>query len=479
MASIRKFRKIYSKWHAQYERRAMKLIMPVFKQWSKNIRFDDMTESNYKTIIKEAINDIDLSDPYLAIYNQVGAANGRRMGVIINDESKAFQFSLFITQFESLINVFFGKYGVNRITSIAETFFEDIVSLLETRTQRELTMRQAAKEVQKLVNKRNFYRWQAMRIARTESTAAANYGGLIAGQVSGFVMEKIWIAGLDERTRTSHANADGQRVLIHEDFILEMPTLDGTTEPLMYAGDPSASAGNVINCRCSTPVTPKRDANGSLVRTDEIIPLTFRPARTTRTPQIEPIIPAIIPEINQSMADFEDLIRNQDFESAGVYDEDGNVIFTKDGESRSVGFTYEEMNKIYDATNGTLTHNHPSGRSFSDADIRLLIQNRITEMRAVGEYGAFRMTKNQAYIPHDQQKRFKRAYGFARKKATKATDKWLADSTPINESYSDLNIKRANHKIVDLTWIYFAETKFGKEFFKYIKPDGYFPEYLF
>ena len=31
------------------------------------------------------------------------------------------------------------------------------------------------------------------------------------------------------------------------------------------SGDPKGSAGNVINCRCSVAVVPKRDDNGNLV----------------------------------------------------------------------------------------------------------------------------------------------------------------------------------------------------------------------
>ena len=44
--------------------------------------------------------------------------------------------------------------------------------------------------------------------------------------------------------RPGHAEADGQEVKIDEPFIV-----DG--ESLMYPGDVTGSASNVINCRCT------------------------------------------------------------------------------------------------------------------------------------------------------------------------------------------------------------------------------------
>jgi hypothetical protein len=57
---------------------------------------------------------------------------------------------------------------------------------------------------------------------------------------------KVWESVGDDRVRDAHLEADGQEVPISEPFIV-----DG--ESLMFPGDPSlgASAGNIINCRCS------------------------------------------------------------------------------------------------------------------------------------------------------------------------------------------------------------------------------------
>ena len=89
--------------------------------------------------------------------------------------------------------------------------------------------------------------WQAERVIRTEAHRVREKGALdsyLQAEAEGVELKKKWLATLDERTRDNHGSADGQEVLNKEPF-----TVGG--EELMYPGDPSGSAGNVINCRCS------------------------------------------------------------------------------------------------------------------------------------------------------------------------------------------------------------------------------------
>lgn len=85
--------------------------------------------------------------------------------------------------------------------------------------------------------------YRSERIARTESMGAANAGALEGYLQTGLVKGKEWIATYDERTRHSHAAADGQVTKLSGTF-----TVDG--EKLAFPGDPNGSAGNIINCRC-------------------------------------------------------------------------------------------------------------------------------------------------------------------------------------------------------------------------------------
>ena len=97
--------------------------------------------------------------------------------------------------------------------------------------------------------------YQALRIVRTESALAANFATQeTARQIfPGSQMSKEWIAGSDARVRPAHREADGQIVKFDEDFLVG-------GESLAYPGDPRGSAGNVINCRCSTAPIPDEDA---------------------------------------------------------------------------------------------------------------------------------------------------------------------------------------------------------------------------
>ena len=84
--------------------------------------------------------------------------------------------------------------------------------------------------------------YRAEKIARTESMSSTNAGSLLTYAKSG-VEKKEFMSALDDRTRDSHAEANGQVVPMDEPF-----SVGG--EDMMYPGDPSCSADNVVNCRC-------------------------------------------------------------------------------------------------------------------------------------------------------------------------------------------------------------------------------------
>ncbi len=84
----------------------------------------------------------------------------------------------------------------------------------------------------------------AVRIARTEGHRVQCQSGMDAcykARDRGAEVAKQWDAALDARTRDSHAKVDGE---IRE---LDKPFSNG----LMFPGDPSGPAAEVINCRCA------------------------------------------------------------------------------------------------------------------------------------------------------------------------------------------------------------------------------------
>lgn len=85
---------------------------------------------------------------------------------------------------------------------------------------------------------------RANLIARTETHGAANAGGNGAAIETGLRLRREWISAEDARTRPEHAEANGQIVGMGEPF-----SIGG--ESLMFPGDPSGTAEQVINCRCA------------------------------------------------------------------------------------------------------------------------------------------------------------------------------------------------------------------------------------
>lgn len=146
------------------------------------------------------------------------------------------------------------SYGAQRVTQIASTTREDAERIIneavaegvaEGRGQTEIgaAIRSAIRE-----RGGELSRGRSRMIARTEAHTAhqaGNQAGAEELQNSGIPMLKEWIASDDPRTREPHREADGQRVGIHQPFIV-----DG--EELMYPGDMNGRAANVINCRCAS-----------------------------------------------------------------------------------------------------------------------------------------------------------------------------------------------------------------------------------
>jgi len=86
----------------------------------------------------------------------------------------------------------------------------------------------------------------------------------------------------------------------------------------------------------------------------------------------------------ENVGKFEDSIRNDKIETAAFFDDQGNMVFSKTGDKTSVQFTQEEIDNIRGDI-AVMTHNHPSGGSFSDGDLGFAIRVGINEVRAVGE----------------------------------------------------------------------------------------------
>lgn len=83
----------------------------------------------------------------------------------------------------------------------------------------------------------------AIRNARTAMTGAQNGGRLQAmkrAEKKGIKQQKVWVAKLDNVTRDSHVDLDGEAVDLDKPF----------SNGLMFPGDSSGEPAEVYNCRC-------------------------------------------------------------------------------------------------------------------------------------------------------------------------------------------------------------------------------------
>jgi HK97 family phage portal protein len=150
----------------------------------------------------------------------------------------------FIDQFGSDVLEYLLQLAGTKVKQINDTTLASIQSELSDGVAAGESIPSLAKRIDNLYLEQIIPN-RSKTIARTEVTAASNYGSIQAAKQSGLKLTKVWLATPGSRTREDHAAADGQEVGIDDTF-------DVGGEPLAYPGDPSGSAENVINCRCTT-----------------------------------------------------------------------------------------------------------------------------------------------------------------------------------------------------------------------------------
>ena len=97
---------------------------------------------------------------------------------------------------------------------------------------------------------------RAMVIAHTETVTASNWGSLMGAKTSGANVKKQWISTRDNATRGlkptdefDHFHMDSKGAEL--DGVFDVPMRPSGVEQLQFPGDPTGSAGNIINCRCT------------------------------------------------------------------------------------------------------------------------------------------------------------------------------------------------------------------------------------
>lgn len=264
------YRKKWLRQHSQYEKIAYKELIKGFRDLGNSIPFFFMTVNNYEDFLNTSLKQEQFINIYYNIYKEIGVIHGARVGKQINKQIKEFTLPIFLNEFERNLLTWLFDNALYRVTDVRRTFLEYVRKEIAVMVSDNLTISEIATNIKKKVNQKNFYRWQALRIARTETTASANYASLQAGKIAGIKMDKVWISASDARTRRppksefNHLAMNG--VKVDENAKFKVPK-NGSFEEMEFAGDPKGSASNTINCRCSNVLVAKRDKDGRIIRT--------------------------------------------------------------------------------------------------------------------------------------------------------------------------------------------------------------------
>lgn len=242
-----------------------------FRNFSRSIRLSlqqmpwgEIDENNYESIVTTFVTDKPITKAYQDFYTSIGLLHGKKTGIAINQQQKNFNPFTFSEAFKKFIVGWILENSMQKVTSVRQSVIKELIRVFAEGIDRGDNIETVARNIRKTVNNGDFYRWQSMRIARTEATGAANLGTIKASEASGVELTKEWISSIDKRTRRNpksefdHVDMDGVVVDEKQPF-----NVNG--DLIQFPGDPNGEPGNIINCRCAIAMLIKRDSNGRII----------------------------------------------------------------------------------------------------------------------------------------------------------------------------------------------------------------------
>ena len=452
-----RLQRVYEETTKKHIRKAVKLI-------TDQIPLQLLTPKNYSRVIRQSTYKAPhFTNAFITFYRIIGQAAGGDMLDRI-DGAKAHPFFSIRYAAQLVTWLLENRLGPGNMIKIMNKNLADhiitlIAELIEgAQDNEEENFDTIVNKLAPAFEEKGFYKWQIDRIVRTESTIAANRARYEAAKQRGGRYVKQWISIHDKRTRREpfdHLDMDdGQTIPYLQPFAVPM---EGTNETdyLQYPGDPKGEASNIINCRCTFIILPWGMAGIGERPKPELTDLDNLPAPKMGT-----------------MAEFEDEIRGNKYETGAVFDLNGKMIFRKVGTESQVTFSNENLKWF---KGNTLTHNHPAfknhpqhgGGSFSKADIVTSFVHRLKTIRAVDKVYAHEWTWDWEAIDEaykDARNGHLRAYpllkaGFQRAHR-KNLDYWrlLVKFAVSKDEAMDLYHRDWSHsRMID-----FLKTKYGK-----------------
>lgn len=259
--------------HKSAENKVAKSIHKVFKRQEKLVLHGMEIIANPRMLDENILlpsgqNDKELEDAIVPEIMKIVRAG-------VKDSLKSVGISKELN-FNPLVNISASSIAVAQNTMkkfFGKTFFQNINKT--TRDGLRQTIINGIKNnlstpgIAKLISSKWLFSWKrALRIARTETTAALNVGHYtvsnnLASAPGSNIRGREWVSILDQDTRKEHRVADGQRVMQQKGtqafVVIENGKIIGNGQQFILAngerarfpGDPTLSAGQRINCRCT------------------------------------------------------------------------------------------------------------------------------------------------------------------------------------------------------------------------------------
>jgi len=227
----------FKKWFAYFKRENFKGV-------------DEFIATGKITGFDGLFLDRDITDLYINLFSSVGVQialwyQNNFEKYIVKQQSQA--------NWRETFAAFGQRFAADKVTLVSGNRKKELQGVLKRLMTdpdfQSLNERQAQRILRNQFT--GYSRNQAMRLVRTESTTAANYAATqTANDLFGSDgYEKEWLTAIDGRERPAHREADGQRVAADQPFYVG-------GEYLKFPSDPSASAKNRINCRCTILTMP-------------------------------------------------------------------------------------------------------------------------------------------------------------------------------------------------------------------------------
>jgi len=253
-----------NKWQTAFEKeldKAEKSQLSKVKRYYKSeynkgvISFLAEGQTNFQLLFE----DKDLLKIYRDLYSDIGLQFAKWYAKNYDKYlSKGVNPNQYADQWTNKFASFGSAIGAQRVTLVSGTAKKTLIQVTQNLMRDPEFMTLGNTEKGRILKSQfnRYSKYQSERLVRTEATNAANFATMESATTifPGAQMMKEWIASFDDRTRSTHSEAGASEPIPYNEPFMVGGSL------MMYPGDPSGPAAEVINCRCSIAPFPKQGA---------------------------------------------------------------------------------------------------------------------------------------------------------------------------------------------------------------------------